>query len=131
MTAAPAWLEAIAAGDFTALPEDLRWADTDRLAILIDGYGLAGSHARAAVLHRDVLDELRQTGTSTAPACDLWVALFFSWRRMRFVAGDRNDDVALLDLLCRLLRRRLQDLTPTERREIEVAMRASPWRTVR
>lgn len=129
MMKAPDWLPAVVAGDFSALPTPLFWTDTADLALLIDGYGLAGSHEKAGIVFRNVLGELRQTGTSTASAPELWAALFFSWRRLRFVMGDQTDeDVALLDRLCGLLRQRLQDLTPSERTEIDAAMEASPWK---
>jgi hypothetical protein len=129
MMKAPDWFPAVAAGDFSALPTPLLWAETADFALLVDGYGLAGSHEKAAIVFRDVLGELRRTGTSTASARALWVALFFSWRRLRFVMGDQTDeDVALLDRLCDLLRQRLQDLTPSERTEIRAAMEASPWK---
>lgn len=125
----PPWFAAVAAGDFAALPIDLRWEHTADFALLVDGYGLAGGHHKAATAYREVLTELRQTGVSTASARELLVAAFFSWRRLRFVTGDLTDeDVALLDRLCAHLRERLQDLSPPERAEIEAAMAASPWR---
>ena len=129
MMKAPDWLPAVAAGDFSALPTPLLWTETADFALLVDGYGLAGSHEKAGIVFRDVLAELRRTGTSTASARELWVALFFSWRRLRFVMGDQTDeDVALLDRLCDHLRQRLQDLTPSERAEIRAAIEASPWK---
>lgn len=128
----PSWLAAVAAGDFAALPIDLLWETTGDFSLLFDGYGLAGGHQKAAIILRKVLVELRQIGASTASARELLGALFFSWRRLRFLMGDQTEeDVALLDRLCAELRERLQDLTPAERAEIEAAMAASPWRNRR
>ena len=128
----PPWFAAVATGDFAALPIDLRWEHTADFVLLVDGYGLAGSHHKAATAYREVLAELRQTGVSTAAISELWAALFFSWRRLRFVMGDLTDEAAaLLDRLCAQLRERLQDLSPQERAEIEAAMAASLWRKKR
>src|SRR5690242_14419720 len=38
---APGWLEAVAAGDFTGIPEGLRFVDSQPFAQLIDGYALS------------------------------------------------------------------------------------------
>lgn len=126
--APPSWHAAVAAGDFSALPDPLRWDETIHMALLIDGYSAAGGNHQAATIYSRLIGEIAETGDSAASPLELWIALFFSWRRQRFIYGDMTgDEVAVLDCLCTRLRQRLRELSPDELAVIMGAMATSVW----
>ena len=129
LLALPVWFPNVAAGDFGSLPDPLRWEDTADLALFIDGAAVAGGLHEAAIVHHRVIDEIGETGATAVPALELWTALFFSWRRLRFRFDDVSGaEIQVLDRLCAHLRQRLQKLTSDERSALLAAMAASPWR---
>lgn len=120
----PAWLEPAARGDFSALPPALPWDAAAPLAFLINGYVVAGGHAEAASIHRRVVADLTDRGTTFATTMDLWTALFFSHRCARFVWGERSPaEAAVLDRLCAILRDRLVSLEPAALAEVTTALK--------
>lgn len=104
------WLERVRTGDFGAIPENLDWNSSAHLAHLIDGYALADEAGLGdAMLYADRgRTAAERTGRWNGDALELWVALFLEHRRERMAGRDPGPEQrALLDALCRTLRRRL------------------------
>jgi len=98
----------VQAGNFAAVPNDLDWEQSVKLAHLIDGYVLAeqlglGDGAQYAD-HQ--LGAARQNGIWPGNAAELWITLFLEHRRWRFSAPHVPDPEmkGLLDRLVRQLR---------------------------
>jgi hypothetical protein len=112
----PRWLEEVAAGDFAAIPHDLRWIDSAPLAHLIDGYKLlkliseaeppAFLDAQRAIRHA--------TGTWPGDAATMWLTLFLEARADRHGAHDHHGVTPQLDQLCRQLRDALVALSDAD-----------------
>jgi len=102
------WLMSALSGEFKAIPEDLDWGNAIHLAHAIRGY----ESAKALGL-RDAGEALRRVRESydertqkfTAPAAELWIALFMEYRGDRH-GGGLGGEAALgyRDALCRALR---------------------------
>lgn len=110
--AGPAWLAAVADGDFAALPADFGWNEGAELAGIIDGYRLLeliSAEEPDAFLNLQQAKQL-DTGIWPGDAAQLWTTLFLEARADHFGANDRNDPPPRLDLLCRQLRTALIDL---------------------
>lgn len=117
------WLEAAAAGDFSAIPKPLRFASSAGLAHLIDGYAVAGSLENAARLTGDTIRHRMSHGTWPGSAVDLWVALFFLHRASRHGGTDEEDaENPLFNELCEALRQKLQTLKRDEAASVDRAM---------
>jgi hypothetical protein len=101
------WLSEVAAGKWSAIPEDFSWDRSCGFAQLINGYevalalGLAGAGEFANERHRAA----EQSGTWEGTALELWICLFFEHRRYRhFGRGPEGRGLVLLNALCQQLR---------------------------
>jgi hypothetical protein len=113
------WVERVRAGDFSAIPADLRWAGSAKFAHLIDGYVLAGGFRPVAALFHRIMELMETSPDWQAPATDLWVALFGAHRAYRhFGYGPDFADQLLLDELCKMLRSELQNVGDDERQRL-------------
>jgi hypothetical protein len=109
----------VRAGDFSAIPADLRWNGSAKFAHLIDGYVLAGGvESIAALVHR-IMELLETSPDWHASATDLWITLFGAHRAYRhFGYGPDFADQLLLDELCKMLRSALQNVGDDERQRL-------------
>ena len=105
------WLEAVRAGDFTAIPAGLDWGSSTDLAHLIDGYALLEQRGRAdfSLFADHALSVATQIGRWCGTISDLWIALFLEHRRWRHASPVEPDAAqrALLETLVRQLREAL------------------------
>lgn len=105
------WLDAVRAGDFTAIPADVDWESSIDLAHLIDGYALLEQRGRAdfSLFADHALSVATQIGRWCGTVSDLWIALFLEHRRWRHASPHEPDAAqrALLDTLVRQLREAL------------------------
>lgn len=108
----PAWLAAVADGNFTALPADIGWKDGAELGGIIDGYRLLEliSTEKPAAFLDGQRAKQQSTGSWPGDAAELWTTLFLEARADHFGANDLSDPPPRLDLLCRQLRTALADL---------------------
>ncbi|MFD3263549.1 hypothetical protein [Phenylobacterium ferrooxidans] len=101
------WLDQAAKGDFSSIPDDLRWDTSAEFAHLIDGYRLLGVEGPPeARSHMESMRKRRALdGRWIGTVSDLWIMLFLEHRRFRFEGRDPSPaEVADLDRLCRDLR---------------------------
>lgn len=105
---AAGWLGTVQAGAFKAIPDELDWQQSLELAMLIDGYELAGDlRIEDPMVFADrQLQTATQTGLWSGNAAELWVTLFLEHRRWRFSSPHEPDGEMrrLLDTLVRQLR---------------------------
>jgi hypothetical protein len=121
---ADAWVERVRRGDFAAIPADLDFATAGGLALLIDGYGVAGGLGPCAAIHDRVLEHCLEEDRSGATALDLWTALFFAQRRTyRHGPPPEGGELNALDKLVAELRAALLALAPRQKAGIIAAMR--------
>jgi hypothetical protein len=105
---ASGWLRAVQAGNFAAIPADLRWAQSIAFAHLVHGYDLAeelGLGNPFTYAERQ-LAAAKEAGEWAGSATELWITLFLEHRRWRFSSPHLPDTsmVCLLDTLVRQLR---------------------------
>jgi hypothetical protein len=116
------WLNAVRAGDFSALPSPFRYKQTSWLSHLINGYQVSDCMAWGLlrVWANERRDEAESLGQWRGTSLELWCCLFFERRRYRH--GGEGDptgpDLELLDRLCVTLREKLQRLSTDERKLI-------------
>ena len=106
----PAWLPAVRAGDFTAIPQDLKWDNSVEFAHLIEGYELVDrlGLGNPFKLAERQLKAATKSGHWSGDAAQLWVALFLEHRRWRTSTFDPGPEMtALLDRLCQQVRQSL------------------------
>ncbi len=121
---ADAWVERVRRGDFAAIPADLDFAMAGGLALLIDGYGVAGGVGPCAAIHDRVLERCLEEDSSGATALDLWLSIFFAQRRAyREGPLPEGGESHALDKLVAELRAALVALTPRQKGGIMAAMR--------
>jgi hypothetical protein len=105
-------LAAVYDGDFSKLPEEVRWGETAVLAHVINGYDLAPALGLGdcAELANRKAEEYAQTGVWTGNAAELWCCLFFEHRRY-WDSGREPEGEAVEGLLAlyRTLRARLTE----------------------
>lgn len=119
-----AWVERVRRGDFAAIPADLDFATAGGLALLIDGYGVAGGLGPCVAIHDTVLERCLEEDRSGATALDLWIAIFFAQRRTyRQGPPPEGGELNALDKLVAELRAALLALTPRQKAGIMAAMR--------
>lgn len=119
-----AWLRKVAIGEWGQIPCKLPYRDADKLAMLVDGYGIAKfliemhyiadpSKCKinsAGDISRSIFEIRRIEGRWYGTAAELWVALFLSKRADHFrIDIDNNDTNTKLDGLCEALRTALID----------------------
>ncbi|MFN3686437.1 hypothetical protein [Salinarimonas sp.] len=105
------WERRALSGDFSALPDPLRWDQTARLAHFIDGYEEVGGFEQLVELADGRSEEARKTGSWHGTADELWVCLFAEHRRWRFYGYEpEGEALAHLQGLCSALRTALQSL---------------------
>lgn len=104
------WLNRVRGGDFAAMPHELTWLQSARLAHLLNGYdtsralGFGDLHAWANARAEDAA----QTGSWRGTAIELWQCLFYEHRRWRHFGEEPNgQERALLDHLTQTLRQQL------------------------
>lgn len=107
------WLTEVRAGKFAAVPGDLDWESSIHLALLVDGYVLAGEAGLGDPLDyaERQLASAQATGVWPGGPLELWISLFLEHRRWRFASPfepDANMRV-LLDRLVAQLRQALLD----------------------
>lgn len=112
------WLAHVRAGNFSALPDPLRYGQTPRFAHLINGYFTSEDMGWGLlrVWANERRDEAEFMGQWRGTALELWCCLFFEHRRYRH-GGDGDltgPDFEPLDRLCATLREKLQQLTTGE-----------------
>jgi hypothetical protein len=112
------WLARVRAGDFSALPEPLRYKDTLHFSHLLNGYFVSEdmNWPLLRIWANERRDEAEQTGSWRGTALELWCCLFYERRRYRH--GGEGDPTGLelvpLDRLCATLREKLQSVTAGE-----------------
>jgi hypothetical protein len=102
---APAWADAVAAGDFGAIPQDLCWTDSGPLAHLINGYRLLeliSDDEPAAFLEAQRVAQ-HAAGRWSGDVVTLWTTLFLEARAEHFGELDPSWQPQL-DQLCQQLR---------------------------
>ena len=96
------WLQRVAGGDFSAIPNELSWASSLGLAHLVDGYDLV-EQAGWGDLFKFAERRLAIaaiTGKWSGGPAELWGSLFLEHRRWRFAGKDPNaEQLMLLDQL--------------------------------
>ncbi|WP_199085491.1 hypothetical protein [Bosea sp. ASV33] len=124
------WLDRVRGGDFAAIPHELTWLQSARLAHLLDGYdtsralGLGDLHAWA----NERAEEAAQSGSWGGTAIELWLCLFYEHRRWRhFDCEPMGGERVRLDRLCRQLR---QGLTVAGEHECIIILRQIAGNTV-
>jgi hypothetical protein len=119
-----AWVERVRRGDFAAIPGDLDFATAGGLALLIDGYGVAGGLGPCAAIHDRVLERCLEEDRSGATALDLWIAIFFA-QRLAYRQGPppEGGELSALDKLVAELRAALVALSPDQTVGIMSTMR--------
>jgi hypothetical protein len=102
------WLREVAAGNWSAIPQDFSWQQSRGFAYLIDGYRLAPTLGlgEAGDFANTRGEAAGRTGAWEGTALELWICLFFEHRRERHslsfdMDGRRLD---LLNALCQRLR---------------------------
>ena len=129
------WLRRVRAGDFSAIPVDLRWDDThpgfaDLLGDLHRHRARLGL-PKPQVLIAKNLEVAKRTGRWPGSALEMWATLQASTMAMMMIALDlpaAEEDWVHLDSLCVQLRERLQTVSPTER-AILTALMDVAWTT--
>jgi len=105
------WLRTVQTGNFAAIPSDMDWEHSLGLAMLIEGYQLAGEIGIDDPLGYEErqLATAMQNGTWSGSAAELWITLFLEHRRWKFSSPHEPapDMVDLLDTLVRQLRNAL------------------------
>jgi hypothetical protein len=120
-----AWVERVRRGDFAAIPRDLDFASAGGLALLIDGYGVAGGVGQCAAIHDRVLQRCLEDDRSGATALDLWISIFVAKRRAyRQGPPPEGGELNALDKLLAELRDALLALAPRQKAGIMAAMPA-------
>jgi hypothetical protein len=104
------WLDAVRAGDFTAIPAKLDWDSSADLAHLIDGYALAAELGHCDTQAFLEVQNIAASETNVWPgnAADLWTTLFLEHHRWR--QGGVEPDLEArtrLDMLAHQLREAL------------------------
>lgn len=105
-----AWLLAVKAGFYGAIPGDLSFEQTIGLAHLVDGYALAlaAGLGDGFAFADQALAQAESMGDWSGDALELWASLFLEHRRDRFAgAPPDRERLRLLDLLVARLRARL------------------------
>ena len=121
------WEEAASKGDFSKLPDPLRWSQSARLAHLIDGYEEAGGFNALGRLANSRWEAAHDLGIWRGSVRDLWLCLFFEHRRARHCGyGPAEDDLQLLNSLCEALRTALQNLSKAEARAFSTRLTGYP-----
>lgn len=103
------WIERVRSGDFSAMPADFSWKQSEQFALLINGYDAAKSLGLGPLddfVYRKRRDAA-ETGEWRGSAAELWCILFFERRISRFARATLDRD-PLLDKLCGSLRFALQ-----------------------
>ncbi len=110
------FLKAVRHGDFAAIPMVMTFEEASELALMIEGYEVAGGVRKCMVISNRVLGDIRRFGRTRATALDLWLTLF-GQQRAHCHAGlpHTDDDEYLFQELVRLLRVALKDLTPKQK----------------
>jgi hypothetical protein len=120
------WLKKVAHGDFAAIPWNPTFREASELALLIDGYEVAGGVKKCMAISSRVADDMLRMGRTRASALDIWIALFGQQRAHRFAGcAPTDDDEHLFQELVRVLRMALKDLTPKQRAGIMSMMRSA------
>ena len=71
------WEEAASKGDFSKIPDPLRWSQSARLAHLIDGYKEAGGFDALGRFANRRHQAAYDLGIWQGSVNDLWLCLFF------------------------------------------------------
>lgn len=115
------WEEKAAAGDFSAIPDPLRWADSAKLAHFLNGYEVMGGFEPLANLATRMMDYRTRNGRWGGNAIELWLCLFFQHRAVRHTGEEQTlERLKLLDDLCQELREALRQLGPNEVKDLIV-----------
>nr|WP_047573951.1 hypothetical protein [Methylobacterium sp. ZNC0032] len=122
------WLDRVRRGDFAAIPLDLTWLQSARLAYLLNGYdtsrtlGLGDLQGWA----NERADEAARTSSWSSSAIELWLCLFYEHRRWRhFGCEPEGEDRELIGSLWQQLRDELQVIGEDERATILAQIAAS------
>jgi len=119
------WLTKVAHGDFAAIPWNPTFEEASELALLIDGYEVAGTVEKCIKISNRVAADLRRMGRTRASALDIWLALHGQQHAHAFAGYPPTDeDEHLFDELVRVLRAALMGLTPKQRAGIMSIIRA-------
>ena len=102
------WLKVVHSGEFGAIPTNINWATSLDLAMLVDGYTLAGEFGLGDPFEfADAqLAFAQANGRWRGGAAELWTTLFLEHRRWRFSEPFQPDPemTRLLDTLLNQLR---------------------------
>jgi hypothetical protein len=101
------WLREVAAGNWSAIPEDFCWQQSAAFAYLIDGYRLASTLGlgEAGEFANARLHAAERTGAWEGTALELWICLFFEHRSYRYSDSDpEGRRLDLLNALCQRVR---------------------------
>lgn len=124
------WIEKVRAGDLTAIPRFVTFNQACQLALLIEGYEVAGGHAECMQISRCVVDRIARKVGHRVLALDLWLCLFAQQRAYRFGGlPPKDDEIDLFLDLVRYLRSALRNLNSAQRAGIVSIIRqeeASP-----
>jgi hypothetical protein len=106
------WLAQVAAGDFVAIPEDIRWETSTYLAHLINGYRTLQlfSDQHADVFLQQQEEDQQRFGSWQGDALTLWTTLFVAARAEHFGVYDHGARPPRFDQLCQQLRQALIEL---------------------
>jgi len=125
------WEQRVQAGDFSAIPPNIDFEHSVKLAHFIDGYELAGGHMNCSAITRRLLRRSRMGLRTGGSALDLWIAIFFAHRGYRHAgAWPEGAELMALDRLVAELRAALLALKPPEKAGIMAAMDWGYWKNV-
>ncbi|GEP07055.1 hypothetical protein [Methylobacterium oxalidis] len=111
----PLWVERVRLGDFAAIPAPFTWAQSDDLAMLLDGYAVTGGHERLSCIYTATMQVMGNGGAGSATALDLWLTLFYAHRGYRHQGTwPRGREREKLDRICESLRLALLALSPEQ-----------------
>ena len=71
-----AWLDRVRDGGWGHIPWHITFEQASELALLIEGYDVAGGIAEVMAISRRVIDDIMRTERTRATALDIWIALF-------------------------------------------------------
>ena len=122
------WLEQVRHGNLDAIPSSITFKDAWEMALLIDGFQVAGSRKMCFAISRRVAKDIRLMDKKRLSALDLWIALFAHQRLHCFIGLPLTTDEKLFIMkLGNVLGLALTDLTPKQRAGImSMVLRKGP-----
>jgi hypothetical protein len=123
------WLVSVSRGDFSVIPDPLRWDEVSGFSHLINGYtaSINAGLGELPVWANERNREAAKNGYWRGTCFELWCCLFYERRRYRHFGEDPSGaDLMLLNTLCSNLRLALQNATEEERAFLVHSMLSAP-----